>query len=77
MWQAAAAFCIVWLMVAFVSRYSSLSALVASAAAPLLLWWDGYLQEAQLFLLLSLLLWLKHRANIRRLLAGSEGKIGS
>jgi acyl phosphate:glycerol-3-phosphate acyltransferase len=76
-WQAAAAFCIVWLMVAFVSRYSSLSALVASAAAPLLLWWDGYLQEAQLFLLLSLLLWLKHRANIRRLLAGSEGKIGS
>ena len=75
-WQAAAAFCVVWLLVAFVSRYSSLSALVASAAAPLLLWWDGYLQEAQLFLLLSALLWWKHQANIRRLLAGSETKIG-
>jgi acyl phosphate:glycerol-3-phosphate acyltransferase len=76
-WQAAAAFCIVWLLVAFVSRYSSLSALVASVMVPLLLWWDGYLQEAQLFLVLSLLLWLKHRANIRRLLAGTETKIGA
>jgi glycerol-3-phosphate acyltransferase PlsY len=76
-WQAAAAFCIVWLMVAFVSRYSSLSALIASIAAPLLLWWDGYLQEAQLFLLLSMLLWYKHRGNIARLLNGTETKIGA
>jgi acyl phosphate:glycerol-3-phosphate acyltransferase len=75
-WQAAAAFCIVWLLVAFVSRYSSLSALIASVAAPLLLWWDGYLQEAQLFLLLSVLLWYKHRGNIARLLDGTETKIG-
>lgn len=75
-WQAAVAFCIVWLLVAFVSRYSSLSALIASVAAPLLLWWDGYLQEAQLFLLLSVLLWYKHRGNITRLLDGTETKIG-
>jgi glycerol-3-phosphate acyltransferase PlsY len=75
-WQAALAFCIVWLLVAFVTRYSSLSALVASAATPLLLWWDMYLQEAQLFLLLTILLWIKHRTNIRRLLTGAETKIG-
>lgn len=75
-WQAAIAFCIVWLLVAFVTRYSSLSALVASALTPLLLWWDTYLQEAQLFLLLSVLLWLKHRSNIGRLLTGAETKIG-
>lgn len=75
-WQAAAAFCLVWLLVAFVSRYSSLSALIAAVTTPLLLWWDGYLQEAQLFLLLSLLLWYKHRGNITRLLAGTETKIG-
>jgi glycerol-3-phosphate acyltransferase PlsY len=42
----------------------------------LLLWWDGYLQEAQLFLLLALLLWYKHRGNIARLLDGTETKIG-
>ena len=75
-WQAALAFCVVWLLVAFVTRYSSLSALVASLLTPLLLGWDGYLQEAQLFILLSLLLWFKHRGNIARLLAGTEGKIG-
>jgi acyl phosphate:glycerol-3-phosphate acyltransferase len=75
-WQAAIAFCVVWLFVAFVTRYSSLSALIASAATPLLLWWDGYFQEAQLFLLLSILLWLKHRGNIRRLVKGAETRIG-
>jgi acyl phosphate:glycerol-3-phosphate acyltransferase len=75
-WQAAAAFCLVWLLVAFVSRYSSLSALIAAVATPLLLWWDGYVQEAQLFLLLSVLLWYKHRGNVARLLAGTETKIG-
>jgi acyl phosphate:glycerol-3-phosphate acyltransferase len=75
-WQAAAAFCIVWLLVAFVSRYSSLSALIASVVAPLLLWWDGYLQEAQLFLLLTVLLWYRHRGNVARLVAGTETKIG-
>ena len=75
-WQAAIAFCVVWLIVAFVTRYSSLSALIASAATPLLLWWDSYFQEAQLFLLLTILLWLKHRGNIRRLVTGAETKIG-
>ena len=75
-WPAAIAFCLVWLLVAFVSRYSSLSALVASLATPLLLWWDGYGQELQLFLLLTVLLWYTHRGNIARLLAGTETKIG-
>jgi glycerol-3-phosphate acyltransferase PlsY len=75
-WPAAIAFCLVWLLVAFVSRYSSLSALVASVATPLLLWWDGYGQELQLFLLLTVLLWYTHRGNIARLMAGTETKIG-
>jgi glycerol-3-phosphate acyltransferase PlsY len=75
-WPAAVAFCLVWLLVAFVSRYSSLSALVASVATPLLLWWDGYGQELQLFLLLTVLLWYTHRGNIARLMAGAETKIG-
>jgi len=76
-WHAAVVFCLVWLAVAAVSRYSSLAALAASLATPLFLWSDGYLQEAQLFALFTLLLWLKHRANIARLAAGTEGKIGA
>jgi len=75
-WQAALAFCAVWLIVAFATRYSSLSGLVASLISPLLLWWLGHPQLAGLFAVLTLLLWLKHHENIRRLLAGTESKIG-
>jgi glycerol-3-phosphate acyltransferase PlsY len=75
-WPAAIVFVAVWLMVAVATRYSSLSALLASAAAPIFLWWNRDLQEAQLFLLLTCLLWIMHAANISRLLRGIEGKIG-
>jgi len=71
------AFAGVWLAVAAVTRYSSLAALIASAAAPAFLWWRGDLADARAFLLLSILLWIMHRANIRRLLHGTEGRIGA
>ena len=76
-WPAALMFCLVWLAVAAVTRYSSLSALLASALTPLALWLLGQPSTAALFLGLSALLWIKHRGNIARLLAGSEGKIGA
>ena len=76
-WPAALIFGAVWLAVAFVSRYSSLAALIASALTPLALWLLGQTDAAALFLLLSVLLWIMHRANIARLLQGSEGKIGA
>jgi glycerol-3-phosphate acyltransferase PlsY len=69
--------CVIWLCVAAVSRYSSLAALIASALTPLVLWFLGIPDVAALFLVLSALLWIKHRANIGRLLDGSEGKIGA
>jgi len=75
-WQAVIVFCLVWLAVAAATRYSSLAGLVASLAVLPFLWFDGYLQEAQLFALLTVLMWAKHHANIGRLLAGTEGKIG-
>jgi glycerol-3-phosphate acyltransferase PlsY len=75
-WPAALFFCAVWLAVAWLSRYSSLSALVASAASPIFLFVMNQPVAAGLFLLLSLLLWINHRANITRLMNGTEGKIG-
>ena len=75
-WPAALAFCGIWLVVAALTRYSSLAALVASAASPVLLWGVGRTPEATLFALLTLLTWLMHRGNIARLLRGTEGKIG-
>jgi len=75
-WPAAIFFCAIWLATAAVTRYSSLAALVASAATPAFLWWRGDVPEALVFLALSVLLWIRHRTNIARLLAGAEGKIG-
>jgi len=76
-WPAALFFCIVWLVVAGATRYSSLAALVASALTPPAIWYFGLPGIAALFLLLTVLLWFMHRANIARLLNGSEGKIGA
>ena len=73
---AALAFAAIWLLVAFVTRYSSLSALIASAATPAVLWAMGERQMAEMAVLLVLLLWWKHAPNIRRLAAGTEGRIG-
>ncbi|MCX7341360.1 MAG: glycerol-3-phosphate 1-O-acyltransferase PlsY [Hyphomicrobiales bacterium] len=65
-----------WLITAKVSRYSSLSALVATVATPLALWALGQGRMAALMAVLAALLWFMHRQNIQRLLAGTEGKIG-
>jgi acyl phosphate:glycerol-3-phosphate acyltransferase len=75
-WPAALAFGAIWIAVAAASRYSSLAALVASAATPALLWFMGYPAAAALFLLMTALLWFMHRANIARLLDGTESRIG-
>jgi len=76
-WPAALLFCAIWLTVAAISRYSSLAALISSALMPLSLWLLGLPHMAALFLLLTVLLWIMHRANIVRLINGSEGKIGA
>lgn len=76
-WPAALAFCTAWLAVAAVTRYSSLAALIASAGTPLGLWFCNLPNIAVLFLFLTILLWIMHRANIVRLLDGTEGKIGA
>jgi glycerol-3-phosphate acyltransferase PlsY len=76
-WPVALGFCAIWLIVAAATRYSSLSALIASAAAPAMLWAFGEPREAGLFAVLAALLWVMHRANIARLIAGAEGKIGA
>ena len=76
-WPAALIFCGIWLVVALASRYSSLSALVASALTPGALFLLGMQAPAALFLLLTVLLWIMHRANIARLMSGTEGKIGA
>jgi glycerol-3-phosphate acyltransferase PlsY len=76
-WPIAAAFGVIWGTVAALTRYSSLSGLVASAATPVLLWFFVGPKPAVLFLILTALVWIKHRGNLARLRAGTEPRIGS
>jgi len=75
-WPAAAAFGVIWIAVAALTRYSSLSGLVAGAATPALLLALADGSTALLFVVLTVLIFAMHRANIARLIAGTEPKIG-
>src|SRR3979411_337138 len=74
-WPAAVVFCVMWLAPAFTTRYSSLSALIAAFVTPLFLWWFGHPALASLFAVLTMLLFYAHRENIKRLQAGTEGRV--
>jgi glycerol-3-phosphate acyltransferase PlsY len=89
-WPVAVATCLVWLAVAFLFRISSLSAIVAMIASPFLLWltlgaqrggtlpyWlPGEPQHVEMIAVLAVLVLVRHHANIRRLLNGTEPRIG-
>lgn len=75
-WPAGLVFAAFWLVVAYGSRYSSMSALVASLVSPGALLVAGQPEAALVFLLLTAALWLTHRANIGRLLRREESRIG-
>jgi glycerol-3-phosphate acyltransferase PlsY len=69
-------FAAVWLGMAKVFRYSSLAALAAAVAVPVALYLYGLSGVGSLFVVLSLITILKHHENIRRLLSGTESRIG-
>jgi len=76
-WPAAIVFAVVWGGTAYFSRFSSLSALVASLITPpVLIFLLGDNRVGGLFVVLTIVLWWRHAGNIRRLVAGSEGRIG-
>ncbi|MBB4185279.1 glycerol-3-phosphate acyltransferase PlsY [Sinorhizobium terangae] len=66
----------IWLAMAKITRYSSLSALTATALVPVALYATGYGKVALLFAIMTVITWIKHRANIQRLLSGTESRIG-
>ena len=76
-WPAAIAFVLVWLAVAKITRYSSAAALVASVLAPIAFFVAGQGPQGILALVLAAMIFFTHRANIARLVAGSESRIGN
>lgn len=75
-WPTALIFCAVWLSAAALTRYSSLGALTASAAAPLALFIFGQTGEAVVVAIMAAIVYYRHRDNIARLRDGSETRIG-
>ena len=74
-WAVGVACLLSWLTIALVFRYSSLAALVSIAAAPVFGWYLGGPQVAGAAIFLAILVWIRHAANIRRLLRGEESRI--
>ena len=70
-------FAAIWLAVAFIFRYSSLAALTAMLVIPVALWIFGAEKVAAVMAIMSVISYYKHKANISRLLSGTESKIGA
>jgi len=75
-WRIGICACVLWLITAVLFRYSSLSSLLATAAAPLVALGFGRPEVALLAAFMAVLVWLRHQENIARLLKGQEPKIG-
>ncbi|GHE96699.1 glycerol-3-phosphate acyltransferase [Aliiroseovarius zhejiangensis] len=75
-WPIGLAACVTWLVVAVIFRFSSLAALAAAALSPLWALLLGLPAYVILSIALALLIFLRHRANIERLIAGEEPRIG-
>ncbi len=69
-------FAAIWLATAKLSKYSSLSALVATLIIPVVLWFIGEPKIALIMTIMTVISWWKHETNIKRLIAGTESKIG-
>jgi acyl phosphate:glycerol-3-phosphate acyltransferase len=75
-WPVGLAACATWAATAALTRISSLSALVAAALAAIWAWALGHADMTLLVIILAALVILRHHANIMRLLAGTEPRIG-
>ncbi len=77
MWQVGLAFCAIWLVTAALFRMSSFAALIATAAAPMIAYFLNPNGDAWIVTVaLAVMIYWRHRANIRRIAAGTEPKIG-
>lgn len=75
-WQVALLAAATWLVVAVIGRMSSVASLATAAAVPIFAFWRADLPFVYLSLTIGVLVWVRHHANIRRILSGTEPRIG-
>ena len=68
--------CLIWIMIAVIFRYSSLSAMISSASAPIWIFLFYGNEALIVTLIMAVLICYRHKDNIRRLINGSEARIG-
>ncbi len=76
-WPSGVLCCLTWLVVALLLRYSSLAALVAALFGPVYVYFLGNWQMMELAAAMTLLVFIRHHENIRRLVKGEEPRIGA
>lgn len=76
-WPIGLAYALTWLGLLAITRISSLAGLTAAVAAPLAAWWLGYGVYVPVLGAIAVLVFVLHRANIQRLIAGTEPRIGA
>jgi len=74
-WRIGLLACAAWLVVAVISRYSSVASLSALTLSPVFAWFIATRQLAAVALFIAVLVWIRHHQNIGRLLRGEESKI--
>ena len=74
-WRIGLLACATWLVVAVISRYSSVASLSALTLSPVFAWFIATRQLAAVALFIAVLVWIRHHQNIGRLLRGEESKI--
>jgi glycerol-3-phosphate acyltransferase PlsY len=77
LWPAALLFAVVWIALAATLRYSSLAGLSATASVVLYAFFTDAQDLPALFFIMAAIVFVKHHANIRRLIAGTEPRIGA
>lgn len=76
-WPAGILTCLTWIAIAYVSRISSLSALLSSISSIVWIWVCGMPNATFIMIVLTILIWMRHKENIKRIIKNTEPKINS
>ena len=76
-WPAGILICLTWVLTAFLSRVSSLSALISSLSSILWVWILGVPSAVFVMTVLTILIWYRHIENIKRIIKNTEPKINN
>ena len=76
-WPAGILTCLTWILIAYISRISSLSALLSSISSIVWIWICGMPNATFIMIILTIFIWVRHKENIKRIVKNTEPRINS